>query len=380
MSTEFTLEEVLNFLEAEEQSSEYTEQNTAKLEKEAISEPPKTQTQEDEEDVTETEEQNTEDESSSANTDDTDSEEGGEPIPDEDEDSEIPKAYYEFLKNNNVLFLEDDYEFDGTAAGLETALVKTRENLAAQAINALWSKLNPDFQAALKYNLDGGTDFSKFASTYGTSTDYSDYDLSKIDDQKAIVAKYYKETSNYSDERINKFINKLIETEDLYDEAEEAKDYLKKLTEKRKADLLEQTEKERAARESQIEEWRKTVINTVDSSDIPKSRKSKVQSFLLNPVQREGAVSTDFERTLTAIFQNPQHYVQLADLLYNYDTKKGLDLTRFVDKNKTQATSKFQKELEEAMKSGGKLKGGTVQKPIANTTLDWENILNQLDN
>jgi hypothetical protein len=381
MSTEYTLEDVLNFLDNEEQSSEFTDTNVAKMEKEKISDPPKVVTPEkfggpddegedDAEEIKEESNKETHQEEVQKTSDGTEDE----------DDGEIPKAYYEFLQKNNVLFVDDEFKFDGTPESLETALTKTKENLAVQAINALWTKLSPEFQAALKYNLDGGTDFGKFAETYGKPTDLSKYDLKKIEDQKAVVAQYYKLTSNYTDERINKFINKLIETEDLYDEAEEAADYIKKHEDAQRAKLLEETEKNRFAREKAQEEWRNSVVDTMKELGIPDARKSKVQAFLLNPVQKGNVVSTDFERTLTAIFSNPQHYVQLADLLYNYDPKKGLDLSRFVDKNKTQSTSKFQQELEEALKTSGRSRGGSPQIPTKSSQIDWESVLDQLDN
>jgi len=377
MSTEYTLEDVLEFLEAEEQSGEYTDQNVAKFEKEKISTPPKVESEEEPEELEETEETEEEPEEQKPAIIEEQEESSEE---DEITEGDIPNAYYKFLVDNNVIVVDENFKFDGSADALEEALLKTRENLTTQALTSLWNRLSPDFQAALKYNLDGGKSFEEFAKVYSKTDDISAYDLNKLDDQKAIVEKYYKLTSKYSDERIQKFINRLIETEELYDEAEDALEYIKEHQVAERKKLLEETEQKRLEQEKAVEEWRSGIIGLINDSEIPKPRRSKVQAFLLNPIKRGESVGTDFERTLSAIFQNPQHYIQLADILYNYDEKKGLDLSRFVEKQKTQASSKFQKELEEALRTGGKARGGSPEAPSKSLKLDWENILEQLDN
>jgi hypothetical protein len=381
MSTEFTLEDVLDFLDTEEQEREFIEEPRVGIEKEQISSPKGAQTPEDREQGEEAEEAE-EDEEREVSTDTDGGTHENEDLRSndltEDDDNQL-NSYYEFLKKNNVLVLEDDFQFDGTPEAFESALEKTKENLAKQAISALWSKLNPDFQAALKFNLDGGNSFEEFANVYGKKADVSNYDLNSIEDQKKIVRNYYKQVSNYTDDRINKFVNKLIETEDLRDEAEEALEYLKTYEQEQKAKLLQETEQKRTEHESRVQQWRESIVENINTSQIPDKRKSKVQAFILNPIQKGDNVATDFERTITNIFQNPDHYIQLADFLSSsYDPKKGLDFSRFIEKDKTKVTSKFQKELEDALKSPTK-KGGTLQKPNFETKLDWDTILTQLD-
>lgn len=377
MSTDFSLEDVLNFMEQEEISSEFTDDapKHVQIEKEEVQEvKPKS--------VDPTELGN-DDEEDSEDSDDKDQEEEEpkeeESDSDEDDSGEIPKAYFEFLQKNNVLALPEDFEFDGTPEGLQTALETTKQTYAMQALFTLWDKLSPDFQAALKYNLDGGKDFAAFANTFGKQLNYDSLDLKDVSQQKSVVKDYYKKTSKYTDDKIERLIARLQETDDLADEAEEALEFLKTSAQEEKTKLLEQQEKEREEQIKKVEEWRGQITGLITDSEIPKTRKTKVQAFLLNPIKRGDSVTTDFERTLTSIFSNPKHYIQLADMLYDYDPKTGLSTTRFVEKTKTQATSKFQKELEEAMKSSGKVSGSSIPKPTGKMTLDWESILEQLD-
>lgn len=381
MSTDFSLEDVLHFMEQEEVGGEFMDdyKPAAKIESDKVTEvtPPASK----EPEVIEDDDDNIVDDDHVEKVIE-DEEEVTEVIDDEDEGgAEIPKSYFEFLEKQGLLAVPEGFEFDGTANGLQEAMLKTKENLYATAIQEIWNRLDPDFQAALKYNLDGGKDFSKFSATYGANTlDLDKINLSDTDSQKAVVREYYKKTSKYSDEKINRLINRLIEMEDLTDEAEEAVDYLKKSAAEEKQQILKQQEEDKAKREQEINEWRSTVVSNIQESDIPKSRKGKIQAYVLNPVQRGEQTLTDFERTLTAIFSNPEHYIQLADMIFDYDPKKGLDTSRTSTKTKSQAASSFQKELEDAMKSSGKPTTGVQpRKAPKEAVLDWENILAQLD-
>lgn len=96
---------------------------------------------------------------------------------------------------------------------------------------------------------------------------------------------------------------------------------------------------------------------------------------MLNQIERNGDTDTDFSRTIKKISANPEHLVQLADILADYDEEKGLDLKRFLKKGKTEATKTLKERLEEVTDSKTKVtgKGSKVQKQ----NFDWEEFLRQ---
>lgn len=75
-----------------------------------------------------------------SNTTDEDEEE--EDAQEEEEESSL-KSYYSILTEQNLLYPDEDFEFDGTEESLQTALHQTKNNLSRAAQAALWQAL-PD--------------------------------------------------------------------------------------------------------------------------------------------------------------------------------------------------------------------------------------------
>lgn len=96
---------------------------------------------------------------------------------------------------------------------------------------------------------------------------------------------------------------------------------------------------------------------------------------MLNQIERNGETDTDFSRTIKKISANPEHLVQLADILADYDEEQGLDLKRFLKKGKTEATKTLKERLEEVTDAKTKVtgKGSKVKKQ----NFDWEEFLRQ---
>lgn len=70
------------------------------------------------------------------NPKDDDSSNNPEDVSDENSSSDKDDSaieYFEYLKSSGVLALPEDYEFDGTADGIEEALEITKKNLSASA-------------------------------------------------------------------------------------------------------------------------------------------------------------------------------------------------------------------------------------------------------
>jgi hypothetical protein len=71
--------------------------------------------------------------------------------------------------------------------------------------------------------------------------------------------------------------------------------------------------------------------------------------LLTNKVRTDAGVSTLFSQKLRQIGQNKEHLVQLADLIAEYDPKKGLQLDRVVQQASTTSTKKARKRIEEIL-------------------------------
>jgi len=273
------------------------------------------------------------------------SEDNDPPIHD-DEDSEEVQAQYEFLLSTGFIQPpSEDYEFDGKAETLEELIGQSRRSAESSGINKLWAALSPEFQSVIEYALNGGQDLESFYREY-SAPDFSSIDIKKPENQRRVIREYFKQTTPYTDERIDKMIARLEEDGELESEALQTIEDLQDLREQRKAKYLkEQQEQERELR---AENERKTneLVNAINTSNfIHQQRRDKVRAFFFNPIKVNDQVTTGFNEALRAIRANPEHQAQLADILLDYDPRNGISLERIEKRVKSKATSDFKSKL-----------------------------------
>jgi len=95
------------------------------------------------------------------------------------------------------------------------------------------------------------------------------------------------------------------------------------------------------------------------------TRRNKVKGFFHNRLNVGGVETTEFNYTVERIFNNPEHLAQLADLLTDYDPKKGISTKRIEQKGATKETNNFKTLLTEKLNSKPKAShtGATSNEP-----------------
>lgn len=271
-------------------------------------------------------------------------------------DSNVLKTYYDFLKEQELIITEDDYEFDGKEESLELIKQKTLESYRQKVLEELNNSLPENFKKVLKYGLEGGKDPSDIFN----QVDILDTDITVKTNQELIVKTHLKETTNFSDEKINKMISNLDKAGELEAEAYDALDELKEIREERDLKQQQALVESRQQFEKREKELRDTVIDSIQQYDIiSKERKGKIQAFMFNPIKKGTEVLTDYQRHLKAISSNPKHLVQLADILFDYNESEGINLERFKKQGETKANQTLKEKLENKMsnlKTGGNIK------------------------
>lgn len=294
------------------------------------------------------------------------------------EQNDSINAHFDFLKEQGLLNLPEDFEFDGTSESLAAAYEHTKESMKKDALHAVLDNMSHDFHDAFKYAINGGS-LTKFLDVIGYSKDVLPTDISSKESQIKVIRNYYKETTNYSEDKIESMISRLEKMEALEEEAEEALEYLEGLKAETAKNLVkEQEEAEVASRKAALES-RKVIDDAISNLEsIPTTRKPKVKAYLNNIVTRDDGENTDFNRAIKNISVNAEHKAQLADfLLSTYDPTKGFDLSRYIKQGKSQATNDFKSSLEEKLDIKSRMKGG---KPYTATKeVPWSEILKQYD-
>ena len=295
-------------------------------------------------------------------TDDTD---------DQNEPDETVQAYFDFLKENEVLNVPEDFKFDGTQESLDEALSLTKDTIKQQTAEAIWTALPEDFKPLLSYALNGGKDLQSYLKAFSPN-DFESFPLDTEDGQKNILREYYKQTSKHSPEKIERMINRIAETEELEQEAKDSYQELQDLKTQRQKQLNDKAVEEETARIKSAQAAVANLTTAIESSTfIEPTRKDKVKGFFLNKVPTDNGYTNGFNYVINSILSKPEHQVQLADLLMDYDPKEGFSLTRIQKKAQTEKTKSFKNYLETKINDKLPTRGSSTFKP-SKDTFDWE--------
>lgn len=290
---------------------------------------------------------------------------------DEDENAAV-KAYYDFLVDSKLIQPDEDFKFDGTIESLEKAKAQTEKNLQKQTFQAIIQSLPDEMKSLLEFASKGGKDLKSFWKY----TTVDSYDLNDENEQIRVVRDYYKETSKFSDDKINRLIKNFKDNDELEEEAKDALDALNQIKADKKQNAIRSLEEQRELEQKAQSEYRDKVYKTIDKLEyIPKERKGKVKAFMFNVITKQDGTLTDYQRAFQNISSNSEHLAQLADLLLDYSPDKGFSYERFKNKGRTEATQDFKKRLEQASSN---LKPNQTSKKApgkTSSTFDWEAFL-----
>ncbi len=277
---------------------------------------------------------------------------------------------FEYLKENGIIDVDDEFDYQGTEEDIKRALEITDVKRKDKAIKELLNTLPNEFKPLLEYGLAGGTSVKEFLETYVTP-DFESLDLDEEANQELVLRQYWKETSNYTDEKITRLISKMKALGDMKTEAEDTVQELIQIKEEKKQALLERQQAAANEERQRIQAEAAKFNQAFDTYKAPKERKEKIQSLFQN--SSNGTVK--FNEVLSSVKSNYEHLLQLSDLLVDYDPAKGFNLDRFAKKAETEKVKGLRDILEAKTKdTKTQIKGGST--PTSNDNFDFEKFIN----
>lgn len=251
-------------------------------------------------------------------------------------------AYFNYLKEVKVLDIPEDFEFKKDADSIQEALELTRRNMTAKVAQQIWNALPEDFKPLFQYGLSGGKNLKEYLDATAV-IDVDDLELSDEISQKAVIRSYYKLVNpKLSEDQVEKRIERLVEIADLEEEANDAIDYLKNYKKEQQQTLIQRAQQQEQQRIEQAKRELETYSKLIEKDEeFDVNRKNRIKSFLFTPVNN----STAFENALDAIYENPQHKIQLANILADYDPKTGFNL----DKLQKKITNKVTRSVKDLL-------------------------------
>lgn len=196
------------------------------------------------------------------------------------------------------------------------------------------------------------------ADVFGMQSVKMDYDKIDLEDeatQDMIFKKYYKETTQFTDARINKLLQTSKDLNEIGDEVKEFATELKAIENKREAEKI-QSEKARLEQQRQNNEkyWNEVKTTLQKSEDfegmnIPKEQRNKLYDYITKPVEKDanGRWLTAFDKKNRENAGNIPRLLKLAYLdMVDYKTA---DLERKV-------TTKVARDMKDKLRSFGDTK------------------------
>lgn len=256
---------------------------------------------------------------------------------------ELNKSYFEFLKKNNLLFVKEDFEFDGSSEKLAEAQDQTLETYKDSAFKAIMNALPEKIQNLVNYSLEGGTNYEPFLK------ENTGFDISTDEGKEAAIRYFYKNTANWDDKRIDKHLSRL-DDDDLAEEATEALLEIEEYNKVQQAELVKAQQLAKQELEEKQKAFQANIRSVIDKVGyIENTRKNSIKNFMFNTIRKSDGILTDYQRTLQNIQSNPEHLAQLADLLMDYDKEKGISYNRFERKAKTTLTRDLKTHLDQTV-------------------------------
>jgi hypothetical protein len=175
------------------------------------------------------------------------------------------------------------------------------------------------------------------------------------------MRQYYKSTSSYPDAKIKKFIDRLDENDELESEAHDALKELNELQEAQRQRLLQEDQARINEEKTRYEQQVELINSNIEKYKAEDARKNKIKSMFFNPIKGDdGNELTVFSHKINNIVKNPEHLVQLADLLLEYDSSKGFDFDRLQALHQTKKVKTLKELITEGEKTPKKASGTTL--------------------
>jgi hypothetical protein len=294
--------------------------------------------------------------------------------PSEEVDDKL-QAYIDFLQQNELVDIPEEFDFKGTPDQLQQVFQYTKQKRQQEALETIFNSLPDDFKPVLEYVANGGNSVVDFMNMY-TQDPLATVDISTTEGQRRAVYLALRETSNYPDEKINKIVSRIAEDEDeLASEAAESYRELLSLQEQKKYGMIQEAKIQQERQKQMMEQKTQALYSAIDSSQtIHPQRRNKIKAFFFEPVNTQEGVTTGFNYAINSILQNPEHQAQLADLLLEYDPSSGFSSDRLEKRVKTKATQQFQTLLSKAIDPKQVQKSST--RPQSSKDFDWD-VFNQ---
>ena len=290
-------------------------------------------------------------------------------------DTEKPSPFTPFAKlavEEGVLRNFNLEEWDGTPEGLVDGMNKEIQ----YGVNSYKEQLNPRAKWLID-NMDEGVplesllEVDKQRVSLDSITEEALVEDSKM--QKDILTQYYKETTKFSDEAIEKYINRLEAMDEIADEAKSSLGELRTINQQKEEQLKEQAREQQEQMQKQQQEALESFKNTLTKKEeiVPGIKlsdvmKESIEKTITTPVAVDPQTGAPMNEIAVARSKDPVNFE--INLAYIYKATKGFqDWSVFNSAGKKSALKEFE-DAARGLDSGSKQQQ-RINRPAADEDL-----------
>lgn len=324
------------------------------------------------------------DEPDDADDDTDDDSDEPEPEQDSDEDENPARYFAKMFSEKGLLTVPEGLEVEN-----DEDLDKIIEHTIEEGVNEYKSSLGSEALKFIEFVENGGNpaDYINFSVEAASLTSM---DESDPDNQKYLYKEYLRETTKFSDSKINKLIEQADIDDELEENAAEAKDFFKSKESEIKANALRQQEEDysrnQKLRQEFVDKTTSMINNSQEVFDFPlgdKTKRKELHEYIMKP--SVPYTTPDGKKTLITQMQSDKMKLQSdpeqkykAFIFEALQLKNNFDLQPIKKKGVSEHNSKL-KDLADRHKtnsSTGKLgKSGSKNSGNSGGRFTWETAL-----
>jgi len=208
----------------------------------------------------------------------------------EDGDDYDIEGLYNFFKDNNIVPDKPEGQTFENINDLANFIFKNNSDLIEQGVQSQLEQVNSTYRDLFNYVKNGG-DVQQFVNNYSNS--YNELDVKmlsqNIDLQKQVVKDYYRNTTNWNDNMIDKQLSKFDDTE-IAEMSKQSLNTLKQIEINNKQQLIQQQQQQELQQKQYYDnltiEYNKQLdeLTKLGSHDITIKEKESIRSNLFNNV------------------------------------------------------------------------------------------------
>jgi hypothetical protein len=298
-----------------------------------------------------------EDESEEEEEEDSDSKTEEEDESDEELGNGFTSIIQMMHEQNGWEYIAEDFEGKDSIEGLNEFLGEVISQNSVPDYASDETKRFDDF--VRKY---GEENAHKFLEANFGETDYENLDPSNEEDLKALHRDYLKETTKFSDKKIERQIKKAEDLGELDEDFDEMKEFMLN-AKKEKAEAIEKAEEEaKVARQQEFQNYLNTQKKRIEDS-------TEIAGFDLSKKDKEGLYKFAYEqgRDGKTGYQKLREEDPDLDLKLLMLAYKGVDKAKISKEAESKQAKKLKKELSRHVDyNSGKSKGTTAPKKNSN--------------